>query len=217
MLPLIQPGVLLACITARAHCWLMFGLLSTTCYVLCLCVHMHVCACMYLYTRARNRCVSSSCHASLKRASLMCMCAHIYVCVYTHVRQIAPSAALSSSFSILSHAFQLSLVVTVDYPAFPNSSAVTHTLAGCASQPPCLPGALPWLCFSKLQCFKYLFEMYQVSRLRREWQWSETFPMRIELNPIWSNSNPERNNIGSVLSKCCLWVWVKWNISIQYF
>lgn len=67
--------------------------------------------------------------------------------MYTLIHQISPSATLSSSFSILSHTFRLLLVVTVDYLAFPNSPAVTGTLAGGAC---CLPLTL----FLKIALFQ---------------------------------------------------------------
>lgn len=154
--------------------------------------------CMYVFVYTHTTVVSSSCHACLKRPSLMHMCVYMYVCIHTHMCQIIPCAVSNSSFSILSHTCQLLLVVTVDYLAFPNSFAVAHTLTGCASQPAGMPVVLPWLCSSKFHRFKYLFEMYPVTRLGRERQWSEAFPMRIELNPIWSNANPESSNVGSV-------------------
>lgn len=81
------------------------------------------------------------------------MCVYIYVRMYTLMRQITPSAGLSSSFSILSHTFRLLLVVAVDCLAFPNSSAVTRTLTGGAAQ----PAGLALILFLKIALFRIPF------------------------------------------------------------
>lgn len=134
----------LACIAARVHCWLVVSLSSTMCYM-CLCAHVHTCVCTYVFVYTPYATIG--CHPSATHLwKEPPQCVRVNTCVWTYT-WIYTSAGPNSRFSALSHAFWLSLMVTVGCLAFPNPSAVTHTLPGCASQLAGLPCLLPWLCF----------------------------------------------------------------------